>query len=248
MLIRQVKFAFDLLEFFAVHRSPATLTEISEHFRWPRSSTFNLIETLSAAGYLHEPRVRGGYYPTRRLLSLGTVLAEHEPVPTSLVEAVRALADTTGETCILGAISGQHAIYLNVVESRESIRYIASAGDTVPLYATAIGRALISLMSEREVDVVIRQASFQAYADNTPTDEHALRAMLADVKMCGYSLNDNGYQPHLLGVAVPFELQGWRLALMVAGPSARMRDNVNLYVSLILERLRNADGITKISQ
>lgn len=233
MLVRQVKFAFDLLEYFATRRSPATLTEISDHFQWPRSSTFNLIETLAQGGYLHEPRLRGGYYPTRRLLSLATTIADSEPLPEHLSEAVLSLARATGETAILGAVAGTEAIYLDVVESQQSIRYFAKPGDRVPMYATAIGRALMSAMTEKDLDAVIARTSFQRFADNTPTSEAALRDLVAEARAQGYSVNDNGYQPHLLGVAIPFDLHGWRMALMVAGPSFRMKDDLDSLVETL---------------
>src|SRR3546814_17052996 len=70
MIVKQVQYAFSILEFFSERRNPATLSEISDHFGWPRSSTFNLIETLSLGGYLYEPKFRAGYYPTRKLFNL----------------------------------------------------------------------------------------------------------------------------------------------------------------------------------
>ena len=243
MLVRQVKYAFDLLEYFAQRRSPATLTEISDHFGWPRSSTFNLLETLSQGGYLHEPRLRGGYYPSRRLLSLSLTLADNEPVPAWLSETVLALARDTGETAILGAVSGVNAVYLDVVESDQAIRYFAKPGDLVPLYATAIGRALMSLMTEKELRSVINRTEFRRYADNTPTSEGKLRKYLIQTKESGYSINDNGYEPHLLGIAMPFDLHGWRMALMVAGPSFRMRDDVPKIADMLRSRLSARVGI-----
>lgn len=237
MLVRQVKYAFDLLEYFAQRRSPATLTEISDHFGWPRSSTFNLLETLSQGGYLHEPRLRGGYYPTRRLLSLSMTLADSEPVPTWLSETVLSLARDTGETAILGAVSGLNAIYLDVVESDQAIRYFAKPGDLVPLYATAIGRALMSLMTDKELRSVVSRTEFRRYADNTPMTEAELRRYINQTKESGYSINDNGYEPHLFGVAMPFELHGWRMALMVAGPSFRMSDHESELAEMLRSRL-----------
>jgi DNA-binding IclR family transcriptional regulator len=231
MMVRQVKYAFDLLEFFAQRRSPATLTEISDHFGWPRSSTFNLIETLAQTGYLHEPRLRGGYYPTRRLLSLANTISASEPLPEELTDAVLTLARTTGETAILGAITGHQAIYLDVVESEQSIRYFAKPGDMVPMYATSIGRALMSMMSDKEVADILSRTEFRKFAENTPTSAAQVRDLLLRVRRLGYSLNDNGYQPHLLGVALPFDLQGRRMALMVAGPSFRMKDDVPALVA-----------------
>ena len=70
MIVRQAAYVLDLFEYFAQRRQPATLAEVAEHFGWPRSSTFNLLTTLSEKGYLYEPRPRAGYYPTPRWLAV----------------------------------------------------------------------------------------------------------------------------------------------------------------------------------
>ncbi|NYT61492.1 helix-turn-helix domain-containing protein [Alcaligenaceae bacterium] len=64
MTVRQVANVLELLEYFAERGRPATLAEISKHFGWPRSSTFNLLGTLVNRGYLYEPRAHEGYYPS----------------------------------------------------------------------------------------------------------------------------------------------------------------------------------------
>ena len=69
MIVRQAANVLDIMEFFAQTKKPATLAEIADHFGWPRSSTFNLLATLSEKGYLYEPRPRAGFYPTPRWLA-----------------------------------------------------------------------------------------------------------------------------------------------------------------------------------
>ena len=81
MIVRQAANVLEIMEFFAQTRKPATLAEIADHFGWPRSSTFNLLATLSEKGYLYEPRPRAGFYPTPRLLTMAQMISEVEPLP-----------------------------------------------------------------------------------------------------------------------------------------------------------------------
>src|SRR3546814_5746089 len=60
---------------------PATPAEIAEDLGWPRSSSFKLVATLAAKGYLYEPRARGGYYPSPRWLVLAEAVSRAEPLP-----------------------------------------------------------------------------------------------------------------------------------------------------------------------
>src|ERR1700759_3032801 len=98
MIVRQAANVLDLLEFFARTRKPANLAEVASSMGWPRSSTFNLLTTLTQRGFLYEPRPRAGFYPSQRWLSLLNTIAETEQLPEDLCEAVNEIARETNET------------------------------------------------------------------------------------------------------------------------------------------------------
>lgn len=137
VLVKQAANVLDLLEFFANRLEPASLSEIAQHFGWPRSSTFNLVSTLVERSFLYEPKPRGGYYPTPRWLSLAHDITAAEPLPEPLLRLLKDLADQTGETVYIAAASGQHAVFLEVIPSRHPVGYMAYPGKRIPLYATA---------------------------------------------------------------------------------------------------------------
>src|SRR3546814_20476156 len=60
-------------------KAPRTLTALAQQLDMPKSSAFNLIQTLLDRGFIYETRKRGGYYPTRRLLELASRIAEGDP-------------------------------------------------------------------------------------------------------------------------------------------------------------------------
>lgn len=227
MIVRQVQNAIQILEFFANRKSPATLSEIADHFGWPRSSTFNLIETLAKNGLLHEPRFRGGYFPTHRLLKLATDIVAHGPLSQELRAMVADLAHETGETSVLAGLAGNDGVFLEVVESNQPIRYFAHVGQRIPLHATSAGRALLSLLSDRDRAAILRKTEYVRYAPNTPMTAEEVEAFLAVGEREGRYMNDNGYAPDLLGIAVPLPINSQHLCLMVAGPSFRMAPRVD---------------------
>lgn len=227
MIVKQVAFALQILELFAERKSPATLSEIADHFGWPRSSTFNLIETLSKAGYLYELRHRSGYYPTPRLLKLAEAIVTDGPVSDALKAMVERLAARTGETAILAAPSGGSAVFVEVVESTNPIRYFAHVGQRVPLYATSAGRAILSLFSPRERAAILEKTDYQRFAPATLMNAEAVEAEIAASKARGWFINNNGYSPDLLGVAIPLPLPDRHFCLLVAGPAYRLSSQVD---------------------
>jgi IclR family transcriptional regulator, acetate operon repressor len=161
MIVRQAANVLDLLEFFVRRRQPATLSEIADSLGWPRSSTFNLIQTLVDRGYLYEPRPRSGYYPSPRWLSLAQHVAAAEPLPEFAPALVGELSAETGETAAIGAPAGINAIFVDVHESPAVVRYFAQVGHRLPIHATSTGRALLAQYTREERFALYRRVKFR---------------------------------------------------------------------------------------
>lgn len=237
MIVKQVQYAFQILEFFANRRHPATLTEIADHFGWPRSSTFNLIETLSQAGLLYEPKYRAGYYPSRKLLKLAHDAIVEGPISERLRACVANIAARTDETAALCALSGPQTTFVEVVESSSPIRYFAHVGQRVPTHATSAGRALLALLSKKEVTALLRKCDWIRYAPGTLMTLEETEAEIEATRLRGWAQNINGFEPDLIGIAVPMSLEERQFSLMVAGPSYRVKNRIPELVQMLKDEV-----------
>lgn len=231
MIVRQAQNVLRLMEFFAARKAPATLAEVSAAFDWPRSSTHNLLKTLHDAGFLYEPKVRAGFYPTLRWLQLAQEIAKAEPLPEALIQLVHDLAEETGETAWVSAPNGLFAVMLYVVESQAPVRYTARPGDRVPIHATASGQALLSRMPPRDIEVILRKVDYIRHGVGTPVTQAEVLRNLAEGKARGWFASASNYSADLGGVAMPVEMAGRVFAITVAGPlsrvASRMEDIAN---------------------
>lgn len=234
MTVKQAANVLDLIEFFASHRRPATLAEIARHFKWPRSSAFKLLGTLVERGFLYEPKAKGGYYPAPVWAELVGKIEEAQPIPADLHAVLEELVAQTGETAVLAAASGLHAVFIDAVESPRSIRYAARRGKTVPLHVTATGRALLSLMSAEDRAGVLRKARFDRYTDTTLMDAAAVEAEIQRSVERGWFTGNAELTPGLGGVAVPLKLVNRQMAVLVAGPMFRIGSRMDELVSVLL--------------
>lgn len=221
MFVRQAANVLELLEYFSRRKRPATLAEISDDLGWPRSSTFNLVGTMAEKGWLYEPRVRSGYYPSPRWLTLARVVADAEPLPASAFALVSRIADLIGETTGIGTLAGTSSIFLHVVESRQSVRYFAEVGDRVPVHASSVGRAILAQHTLEERKSIYRKIRFEQFSDTTPMSAEAIEAELSAAAARGYHQSSSEYIADLAGVAFPLPLGSRRLSIVVAGPTSR---------------------------
>lgn len=244
MNVKQAANVLDLIEFFAAHRRPATLADVSRHFGWPRSSTFNLLGTLAGRGYLYEPRGRGGYYPTPKWQVLLQQVESAQPIPEALHTLLRVLAERTGETAVLAGTSGMHAVFVDAVESRHAVRYIAAPGKLVPLHVTATGRALLSMMTPAERAAVLRRAVFERY---TPTTLMSVAAVEDEIRRSvqrGWFESNAELTADLGGVSLPLRLPHRHFALLVAGPMFRVQPRGAELARIMADEIgRHLDGI-----
>jgi DNA-binding IclR family transcriptional regulator len=237
MDVRQVVNVLELLEYFAERGRPASLAEISKHFSWPRSSTFNLLGTLVNRGYLYEPRAREGYYPSPSWLPLVQRIDRAAPVPTELQELIASLCSKTNETTVLAGISGMHAVFIATAESQQSIRYAAPVGKLVPIHATATGRALLSQLSEQERGAILRRSVFDRFTPTTLLSVDAVEKEIALSLQRGYFQGAGEYTHDLGGVALPLAVPNRHLALLVAGPVSRVRPRQEEILRIMKEEI-----------
>jgi len=236
--VKQAANVLELIEFFAQHRRPATLAEVSKHFDWPRSSTFNLLGTLASRGYLYEPRARGGYYPSPKWLTLLQQIERAEPIPEQFSALLRTLAERTGETAVLAATSGPYAVFVDAVESSHAIRYTASPGKLVPLHVTATGRALLSMLSPADRTSVLRRATFERYTPTTLMSVAAVEKEIQRSLQRGWFEGDAEFTTDLGGFAMPLHMPHRHFALLVAGPMFRIKSRGSELAGIIGEEMR----------
>ena len=237
MIVRQVQNVFQIFELFSNRRTPATLTEISDHFGWPRSSTFNLIETLCNSGLLYEPKFRGGYYPSRKLLKLANDAVVAGPISERLRACIANVAERTDETVALCALSGPQTIFVEVVESSSPIRYFAEIGQRVPTHTTSAGRALLSLLTIKERISILQKCEWIRYAPETIMTIDALHGEIEETQKRGWAQNIDGFEPDLVGLAIPVNLENRQFSMMVAGPSYRMKGRISELVQVLKDEV-----------
>ena len=222
MLVKQAANVLDLMEFFARRKTPATLSEISQEFGWPRSSTFNIVGTLVERGFLYEPVPRDGYYPTPRWLVLAQEIAAAEPLPVDIHGLLHDLMTVTGETVFVAAPAGTSAVLLDVVETGADVRYFARIGQRLPIQVSAAGRAILAQYGPSERASVLKKVKFVRYQSGSLMNIKAVEEDIAQSLARGWFESIDAFTKDVAGVAMPLPVHGRRLSVVVGGPSFRV--------------------------
>lgn len=233
MRVRQVENVLDLFELFGRDPSPRTLTDLSRELAMPKSSTFNLIETLVERGFLYETRHRGGYFPTRRLHDVALAITDGDLLLGQLHDELERLASATGESVLLSVREGDHVIYVDVVESPSPVRYHAAIGDRRPLFVTSSGKAILMSYSREEQDALLAAAPRLVLHDGTVRTVEELRADLNTARRRGWSEDRSESTHDVMGVGIPLVHGNRRFGIAVAGPLYRVRSRKSEIATLL---------------
>jgi DNA-binding IclR family transcriptional regulator len=223
LMLKNADRTLDLFEVFARTQKPLTLSELARELKVAPSSCSALIKALRERGYLYAIGERRTLYPTRRMLDQVTAIAATEPHVARLLPIMTELRDETNESVILGRREGNSVVYLQVCESRQTVRYSARVGDVKPLSSSAIGKALLSSMSPIERTRLIQSLPRRRITANTLCTTAEISDNIETGLERGYQLSMGENVIDVIGVAMPVVLGGDVFGICVAGPMHRMR-------------------------
>jgi|ThiBio_1000_plan_1041568.scaffolds.fasta_scaffold00184_48 DNA-binding IclR family transcriptional regulator len=238
MRVRQAANVLDLFEYFGSRKRPATLAEISEDLGWPRSSTFNILDTLTQRGYLFIAEGRFGYYPTEKWLVESRGISEAMPVPDFIRKAIQQLAEETGETAYLAAPAGLQAVLIYVVESKETIRYSAYVGKLLPIHTSAVGRAILSQFPKQAIETTLAKVEYVQYQPNSLMSREAVLEDIERSEKRGWFESNTQFTPYVQGLAVKLPVLGRQLAIAIGGPTFRIESRIRSIGELASEKAR----------
>jgi DNA-binding IclR family transcriptional regulator len=219
--VKTAKRTLDIFEAFAAKQEPLTLSDLARHIASPVSSCHGVISTLKARGYVYMLDKRR-YYPTRKLLDLGSLISPHDPVMERLLPHLEALRKRTEETVLIGKREGDEILYVVAIESAQTIRYSLHAGTRRPLHASAVGKALLGALPDERLAQELRRLKLKRFTEHT-LDAAGLLADLRKSRRRGYFVTRGEYDTSGMGVAKAFAVQAEMFAVGIAGPLERVK-------------------------
>jgi DNA-binding IclR family transcriptional regulator len=133
------------------------------------------------------------------------------------------LVQRVQETCYLCVADQGQCLYIEKVECSHPIRIIHQVGQRNPLYCTGVGKALMSGMTDEEIDRVIKTRELKAHTRHTITDPHRLKRELDTIRRRGISLDNEELNLGVKCVAAPIKNCTGAVvaAISLSGPAQR---------------------------
>lgn len=198
-----------LLELLAGRgEQPSRLDQLAEDLEVPRSSMYQLLQTLVDCGWVRTDATGSLYGIGIRALLTGTSYLDGDHRIRVVRPYLDEASDALGETIHMARLDGPDVVYVATRESHEYLRTISRVGRRVPAHAGGLGKALLAERPDDELP--LSNGPLTALTPNTHTTRAALHADLARIRERGYSIDR---EETVTGIA------GFGFALRYASPA-----------------------------
>lgn len=216
--------ALDLFEVLADRPDGYTLTELTEALGMPKNAVFRIATTLVLRGYAERDDPAKVYRLSRKLLTLGRQAGGGESLVRAAAPFLTALRDATGETSLLGTLSGSQGIVLDQAPSLHPVKVLVELGHAFPLLTAAPAKAMIAFLPAEKQAALVSSIHFERKTRRTIRTPAAYRRELAEVRRTGVALDRGEESETYACAAAPvFDHRNEVVAaLWVSGPSDRV--------------------------
>lgn len=212
-----------ILHLISNQTRPLTITEISQTLGIPKSTTYQILQTLVNIKVLEIDgnktfRLGIRFYEIA-LPSFNRMDLKREAG--SIMEELR---DRSGETVFLAAHDADGIIYLDQVEGPTMLRLSVTLGTRGPFHCTALGKAILAALSDDRILEITGGGALPPETKFTLTNHDRLMDDLRATRLRGFAVDNQELQEDISCVGAPVynaknEPVG---ALSIAGHSSRI--------------------------
>lgn len=221
---RTLQRGFQMLELLGAHPDGLALCELGDRLVLARSTAFNLAHSLIELGYASLDEETGKYRLGLKMYEIGAQAVNRVDGMSLVRGCMTEIHRTINETVHLGVRSGTDTLYIDKLDSTQSIRMTSYIGSRAPLNCTALGKALLATLPDAEIRSLYAHTPLARVTPRSIGDMDTLLAQMAVVRANGYAVEREENNENVCCVAVALRGTDGRAlyAMSVSAPIFRM--------------------------
>jgi IclR family transcriptional regulator, KDG regulon repressor len=221
--VQSLERAFGLLEAIAQARQGIGLAELSKKVGLHNSTTFHLVKTMVALGYIRQDRDKR-YRIGRSLFALAAGSLDEVELVSLAIPVLEDLTEATGESGHFAVRSGDSVVVIAKTSGSGAFQLTNRVGITRPAHGTALGKVLLAALTPSQLDRFLENHELTALTPKTITEPEQLRQEIREVARTGVAYDDGEFNAEVRCVAVPVhDFTGQVVgALGISGPIWRL--------------------------
>jgi DNA-binding IclR family transcriptional regulator len=222
--VQSVMRALTLLDALGDSRGEVGIAELSKQVGFHVSTSHRLLTTLIARGYARQNPETGRYGLGAKAFHLAESYLGQMDLRRLVRPVLERLCQKTGETANLVILDGREVLYLDKVESPQSLRIFSRIGRRAPLHCTAAGKVLLAARPWAEVQRLLGTDPLERFTARTIIRLELLRSELETARAEGIAIDREECEEGATCIAAPVRhARGDTVAAVsISGPTLRM--------------------------
>lgn len=173
-------------------------TELDVH----KTTVLRLLRTLEADRFVRRDESHR-YRLGSRLFALADAAREQHVVREVAAPHLRQLNQKTGQTVHLAVWENGEVIYIDKLDSVQSVRMYSRVGVPAAPHCTAVGKVLLAALPKRSREALLASMDYHAFTPNTITSPDALRDELDQVHAQGWGQDRAEHESFINCIGAP---------------------------------------------
>ncbi len=189
------------------------MTEIGRRLDLNKSTVHRLLSSLRERGYIEKDAETGNYKLGLGFVELASLYLNSLELKIEASPLLNQLTKKTGQTAFLATMDETEIVYIDKVETYNSLRRYTIIGKRLPAHASSLGKAMLSGMSDREIEELYPDKKLTILTKKTIPTFDILMAEIRQIRSRGWSIDDEENEKGTRCVGAPiFDYRGHVIA------------------------------------
>jgi IclR family transcriptional regulator, KDG regulon repressor len=191
----------EILQLVNANPQGLSLSEICQRLEMPKSSTHELLHAMEQQKFL---QIDGKRYKIGiRIFELGQTASRNLDILRAVRPHVKWLSSQSSMTTQFGILEKTEVIYLSKITSHEGIAVESQVGARMPAHATALGKAMLSLLPDEVLETNYESVVFEKFTPSTIASTSELRDRLNEIRDKKFAEDHEEFTKGVFCLSVP---------------------------------------------
>lgn len=164
--------------------------DIARNLEVAPSMAQRMVNTLAAAGFIEKAAESSKWKIGYKAFQIGSAFLSNVDLNAAVSPELRSLAEDHEVNSFLGVLRDRSVVYLAAVQSSAAIKISNTPGSRTHLHSTALGKALVSSMTDAEAEELLGPAPYLQLTKKTRRSFNAIQKDLQECRRLGYAICD----------------------------------------------------------
>ncbi len=240
--LSSVSNAARLLKAFTSANPTWGVSDLARHAGVNKSTVHRILSTLTDEGLLEQDPDSGRYRVGLVMFDLAAAVPTQRGLHEAVLSPMTDLRNTTGETVHVAVLDGREVVYVERLDSPNTLRLFAEIGRRNDAHCTSTGKVLLAFSPPDRRQQLLKNWELPARTDHTITSIERLAAELDEIRRTGHAVNRHESEIGVTSIAAPIKDQGavTVAAISVAGPSERIDSARTQFTNAVVDAAMTA--------